>query len=119
MNNDARRIDLSVKFRKMADSLKEEAVSTGDVTISGAGNIIALLSTLILFDEDMKTFSTYGEMFTAKRILDTMLNGEPDNISLEISEHIRKSTEAFESKLGLKKPRKSRRKRGDDLSPEA
>jgi hypothetical protein len=114
MNNDARRIELSTKLNKMSMALKEEGLETKDNAILNAGNVLGLLSTIILFEKDMEMFAMYSGMFSSWRILDIVINGEPDNLSPEVTEHFRKLTDEFETKLGLKKNRRGGRKKGNN-----
>lgn len=118
MNNEARRIDLSTKLRQMGDSLMNESNVSGDENLLIAGNLMGFISTLILFDEDIRSFSILSEMFSAKRVLDSMLQGIPDNVSPAIAAHIQESADKFEGKLGIKKKRAPRKKKNDNSKGE-
>jgi len=72
--NDKRRLDISTKFVKMGKSLIFEGKDKDDYCIISAGNMLILLSGLILKSEDMADFNNLCSMFTAKRILDDMMD---------------------------------------------
>jgi hypothetical protein len=118
MNNEARRIDLSTKLRQMGDSLMNESNVSGDENLLITGNLMGFISTLILFDEDIRSFSLLSEMFSAKRVLDSMLHGIPDNISPAVAAHIQESADKLEEKLGVKKKRAPRKKKNDNSKGE-
>lgn len=69
-NINNRKLDLSVKFLEMGYALRNEGETTNDYSIIQSGNLMVLLSTLILNDIDLYEFSYISSMFASKKILD-------------------------------------------------
>ena len=72
-----RKLELSSKFIEMGEALKKEGTKEGGYSISQSGNVMILLSGLVLDDEDFYEFSYLCSLFTSKKTLD---NIEKNNI---------------------------------------
>jgi hypothetical protein len=73
MDNTNRRLDLSVKFMKMGQSLILEGKEKKDISISEIGTILIFMSGLLLGDDDdIDKFSDLCSMFSAKTILESL-----------------------------------------------
>jgi len=117
MNNKARQLDLSNKFLHMSKALIEEGETTGDVISSQSGNILMLLSGLILSHNDMIIFSELCAMFTAKKILDIREKVDDGGI-INVVNALKEIKDNLESSK-VKKTRKSRKKDDDSNLPES
>jgi len=73
--NTARRREVSTKFAKMGKALIMEGKDNDDFCVLSAGNLLILMSGLILNAKDMDEFNNLCGMFTAKNILDDMMKG--------------------------------------------
>lgn len=103
MENETRKIDISTKFMQMGQALITEGQKSKDWSITQSGNILIVLSALILSDEDMFLFSQFSAMFTAKKMIDSM-KGYDD------TESVRRAM----IQMGIiKKPRKPRKKKNE------
>lgn len=71
--NKARRTEISAKFVKMGKSLIIEGKNNDDFCVLSAGNLLLLMSGLVLNAKDMDEFNNLCSMFTAKNILDDMM----------------------------------------------
>lgn len=70
-----RRIELSMMFLQMGRSLSEEANERDDEIIMGAGSLLILLSGLMMQEDKMYSFNELCSLFTAKDILDDIMEG--------------------------------------------
>lgn len=71
--NQERRREISSKFVKMGKTLIIEGKNSDDFCILSAGNLLILMSGLVLNAKDMDEFNNLCSMFTAKNILDDMM----------------------------------------------
>ena len=73
MENTNRRLDLSVKFMTMGQSLILEGQEKKDISVSQIGTTLIFISGLLLGeDEDINKFSDLCSMFSARTILDSL-----------------------------------------------
>jgi hypothetical protein len=77
-----RKLELSSKFVEMGEALNKEGSKEGDYSISQSGNVMLLLSGLILDDKDFSEFSYLCSLFTSKKTLEGI---ERDNLSKDES----------------------------------
>lgn len=80
-------IDLSHKFYEMGQALIKEGTEKNDFSITQSGNIIVLLSSIILSEKDLYNFSNLCLLYTSKQILDeleksNLIKGRADGISI-------------------------------------
>lgn len=71
--NQERRIEISSKLVKMGKSLIIEGKNSDDFCVLSTGNLLILMSGLIMNAKDMDEFNNLCSMFTAKNILDDMM----------------------------------------------
>lgn len=71
--NMQRRVEVSSKFVKMGKALIIEGKNNDDFCVLSAGNLLILLSGLVINSKDMDEFNNLCSMFTAKNILDDMM----------------------------------------------
>ena len=76
MANELRRLDLSNKFIEMGQALLREGTDGQDYTITQSGNIMLILATVLLSEEDTLIFSELCSMFSAKKIVMDMQGGD-------------------------------------------
>lgn len=81
MRNKERRLEISSKLLQIGQSLVEEGQNSGDKNISYNGTSLILLAGVMLNDEDMKLFADLCSMFSAKKVLESMM-GTPSEESL-------------------------------------
>lgn len=72
--NKNRRIEISQKLVKMGKSLIMEGSDNKDYCVISAGNLLVLISGLIVTPNDMEEFNKLCSMFSAKAILDDLMN---------------------------------------------
>ena len=71
--NNQRRSEISSKLIKMGKSLIIEGKTNDDYCVISVGNLLILMSGLILDSKDISEFNNLSSMFTAKNILDDMM----------------------------------------------
>lgn len=71
--NQIRRREISSKFVKMGKTLIIEGQTNKDFCVLSAGNLLILMSGLVINAKDIDEFNNLCSMFTAKNILDDMM----------------------------------------------
>lgn len=69
MANELRKLELSNKFIEMGHALLREGTEAEDYSITQSGNMMIILATVILSEEDVLIFSELCAMFSAKKIV--------------------------------------------------
>jgi hypothetical protein len=64
--NNSRNIELSVKLAKMGDALVNEGISSKNISIAQSGNVMLLISSIIIDEEQMEKFCELCSMYVAK-----------------------------------------------------
>lgn len=72
--NKLRKIDISSKLMSLGNALVKEGSETDDYAIAQGGNVLMLLSSIMLDDEDMYSFCNLCSMYSAKKELDLIRN---------------------------------------------
>lgn len=70
-DNEKRHMELSAMIFEMGVALSKEGDDKDDYIISGAGNIMTLVSGLLYDEEDMVLFGELCAMFSAKKLMDS------------------------------------------------
>lgn len=72
-----RRLDLSVKFMKMGQTLIDEGKKDDDLGVAQIGTVLIFISGLLIGDtDDIFKFSELCSMFSSKKILDSLTNDD-------------------------------------------
>jgi hypothetical protein len=77
--NKLRKIDISSKLMSLGNALVREGSEIDDYAIMQSGNVLMLLSAIILDDEDMYSFCNLCSMYSAKKELDLLRNNLNEN----------------------------------------
>jgi len=73
--NDKRRIEISEKLIKMGEALIVEGKGNDDYCVLSSGNILMLMSELIINPKGIDEFNHLCALHTAKSIVDKMMDG--------------------------------------------
>ena len=76
-----RHIDVSDKLLNMAKALSEEAHESGDAILAQTSNLLMLVSGVMTEKEDIDKLSDICAMFSAKKILDELEDGDTLDLS--------------------------------------
>lgn len=76
-----RHIDVSDKLLNMAKALSEEAHESEDVILAQTSNLLMLVSGVMTEKEDIDKLSDICAMFSAKKILDELEDGDTLDLS--------------------------------------
>jgi hypothetical protein len=76
-----RHLDISSKLLNMANALSKEADESDDVTLAQTSNLLMLVSGVMTEKEDIDKLSDICAMFSAKKILDELEDGETLDLS--------------------------------------
>jgi transcription termination factor NusB len=76
-----RHLDISTKLLNMANALSKEADESDDVILAQVSNLIMLVSGVMTEKEDIDKLSDICAMFSAKKILDELEDGDTLDLS--------------------------------------
>lgn len=76
-----RHLDVSDKLLNMANALSKEADESDDVILAQTSNLLMLVSGVMAEKEDIDKLSDICAMFSAKKILDELEDGETLDLS--------------------------------------
>ena len=76
-----RHLDISTKLLNMANALSKEADEADDVILAQVSNLIMLVSGVMTEKEDIDKLSDICAMFSAKKILDELEDGDTLDLS--------------------------------------
>lgn len=86
--NTDRHLELTAKLIEMGQALMIEGKENKDFTIAQAGTFLILVGGLLFEEEDVKQFGQLCSMFSAKRVLDSMVASQH-----EIGDYIKKKAQ--------------------------
>lgn len=76
-----RHLDISDKLLNMAKALSEEAAESDDVILARTSNLLMLVSGVMMEKKDIEKLSEICSMFSAKKILDELEDGDTLDLS--------------------------------------
>ena len=76
-----RHLDISDKLLNMAKVLSEEAAESDDVILARTSNLLMLVSGVMMEKKDIDKLSEICSMFSAKKILDELEDGDTLDLS--------------------------------------
>ena len=76
-----RHLDISGKLLNMAKALSEEAAESDDVILARTSNLLMLVSGVMMEKKDIDKLSEICSMFSAKKILDELEDGDTLDLS--------------------------------------
>tara|TARA_R110001632_G_scaffold230748_1_gene368519 strand:+ start:969 stop:1220 length:252 start_codon:yes stop_codon:yes gene_type:complete len=76
-----RHLDISDKLLNMAKALSEEAAESDDVILARTSNLLMLVSGVMMEKKDIDKLSEICSMFSAKKILDELEDGDTLDLS--------------------------------------
>lgn len=76
-----RHLDISGKLLNMAKALSEEAAESDDVILARTSNLLMLVSGVMMEKKDIEKLSEICSMFSAKKILDELEDGDTLDLS--------------------------------------
>jgi len=84
-----RKGEISLKLAKIGKSLILEGTRTNEKNVASAGNLLIMISGLVLNEKDMSEFTHLTTMFTGKKILDILMDSPiGDDIRTQIDSQL-------------------------------